>query len=125
MSDDKDDFETEWKRKETEKQHLSSAQDERCHTLPSAIAPDGTLAEDYIGVAVGMLNKGVIDMGKVIDWNYDNKGKIVWGLEYDTSVIYVPFDELLHAQKVAALLPKAMLLASETVRVLVHTQARG
>ena len=28
MSDDEDDFETEWKRKETEKQHLRSAQDD-------------------------------------------------------------------------------------------------
>ena len=74
-----------------------------------------------IGVAVGTSNKGVIELGEVIVWGDDKKGEIVWGLEYDTSVIYVPFDELLHAQKVAALLPKAMLLASETVRVLVHT----
>ena len=54
VSDDEDDFETELKRKETEKTNISDPCKCRRRTLPSATAPDGTFAEDYIGVAVRM-----------------------------------------------------------------------
>ena len=55
MSDDKDDFGTDLKRKKKEqKQHLRSEQDEQRRTLPSAMHEECTFAKDYIGDAVRM-----------------------------------------------------------------------
>ena len=54
VNDDEDDFETELKRKKTEKNNISDQRKSvRRRTLPSNTAPD-TFTEDYIRVAARM-----------------------------------------------------------------------
>ena len=60
-------------------------------------------------------------MGHVFDWDIEENGDIVWGVEFENIVRYITFEELLDAQRIAAHLPQAMV-ASEEIMYLINKQ---